>query len=292
MSKTVGFLIISILFLSCHSLVEEEFQKVDKKPVLNAVLQSDSIIKVHVSFPQRLDGLSPVFVDNASVVISSSEGWDEELFYTANGWYYSTHYAKMGVDYICKLSIPEFNIASASTILPYSTPIYDIRFIEHAGLTEEGALISSVHFTIENKPEKEMFWEVFFWEIYDNDDLMSIDFRKSEIYMTAGQDKVLLNEALPLTVFSNKFMDNSYEVTFYFSEDFVDIKNQSKFFIELRSVDKSYYNFQKQKYLYDTAGDTGLGSSVQTYPLYSNIMNGYGIFTSYSSTFEPFNYNE
>lgn len=289
MNKYVFILFLSVFFFSCHSLVKDTFEDVKKKTVLNAVLQQDSIIKVHVSFPERIDGYIPDYINDARIEVSASEGWTETLSYIANGWYYSSYFGKAGVSYTCEISVPEYETVTATTTIPEPTQIRDVRFTKHAGHTEEGMVISAIHFSIHNKSDKELYWELFFWReigLYDFE-----EWESSYIEMLPGQDKVLLNEAFPLTVFCNKRMNDTYDVTFYFSENFVDVSNMHDFYIELRSTDKSYYDYQKQKYLYDTADDTGLGSSVQTYPLYSNVTNGYGIFTSYSTAFEVFNYS-
>lgn len=291
MNRVLLFLFISVVSISCHSLVEDHFQDVDKTPVLNALIQADSIIKVHVTFPERLDSYSPHPIHDAVVVISSSENWTDTLSYEADGWYYSSYNGCEGVSYNCTLSINGYDSVTAHTSLPFSTSINNIVFTEHAGLTEEGLLISSIQFTIQNKREEDLFWELYFREKYEANDFWDEGWNISEIYMIAGQDNVLLNEAFPLTVFSNKFMDDEYTVAFYFSENYVDVKNLNDFYIELRTVDESYYKYQKQKFLYDTAEDTGLGSSVQTYPLYSNVVNGKGIFTSFSVVSEIFNYS-
>jgi hypothetical protein len=97
------------------------------------------------------------------------------------------------------------------------------------------------------------------------------------------RDSVLLAEAEPLTIFSNKKMNkDTYRVKFYIESYGSGSNPQRGYYILMLSLDESYYKYQKQLYLYEMSAYEGLGSSPQTYPLFSNVTNGLGIFTSYS----------
>jgi hypothetical protein len=53
--------------------------------------------------------------------------------------------------------------------------------------------------------------------------------------------------------------------------------------VELRSVSYNYYQFVKQKYLYELGRYPEFkAGSIQAFPLYSNVTDGYGIFAGYS----------
>jgi hypothetical protein len=54
--------------------------------------------------------------------------------------------------------------------------------------------------------------------------------------------------------------------------------------IELRTVSKEYYQFTRQKYLYETGRfpQFGIGANI-AFPLYSNVKDGFGIVAGYSS---------
>ncbi|MPM75002.1 hypothetical protein SDC9_121993 [bioreactor metagenome] len=105
------------------------------------------------------------------------------------------------------------------------------------------------------------------------------------IYMLAGQDSVLLNEANPLTCFSNiKMRKKFYKVRIYFNSRYVFDNAEAMPYIQLKSTDESYYKYVKQYYLYEMAGEINLGKGTQKYPLYSNVMNGLGVISGYSIT--------
>lgn len=296
---------IVVALAGCHSLVEDTFAAYAEKPVLNAVLQSDSIIRVNLSFTANLGDSALVFVENATVEIQSTEGWTEKLTYIDNGLYESEHIAKANETYTCRAKINGYPLVTASTTAPAPTAIGAVIFTPTASKDEEGLDVASIRFPIVNHPNRSLYWEVRMLEererynSYLRGEELSIE--KTYIYMQAGNDLVLQNEALPLTVFSNKRMTgNTYEVLFYIpwwsigmiSNGEPMINPDTEFYIELISADESYYRYKKQEYLYETSGGTGFGSSTQSYSLYSNVKNGLGIFTSFTSVRKQVEFNK
>ena len=291
----ITLLSLLTLFTGCHSLIEDTFPARQRIPVLNSVLSPDSLIRVHLSLSAALNDSLPLFIENADVEIHSTEGWTEKLVHTDNGYYTSIRTSKINETYTCQAKIEGFPLVTASTTIPPFTDFDNIIFIPTASKDEDGRDIAAVHFSIVNHTDKQHFWEVRMLReglVYDWDsksELLKI--READINMLAGNDPVLQNEALPLTVFSNKKMvGNSYEVVFYtpgwalgsYPDGKLTINESDNFYIELRSADESFYYYQKQAYLYKTSGGTGFGSATQSYALYSNVKNGLGIFTSFS----------
>jgi len=269
--------ILILLFISvaCHNLVEADLPDINKTPVLNGILIADSLLKVHVSLTASMGDSIPSPVSNALVIIKSDNKPDT-LHLIKNGWYGSTNQVLMGKTYFCTVDIPGYPQVSAVTTVPHITLVNDVKYTEITGKGDYNENISSFGFSIPNDTTKELYWEVRFK--YNND-----------FYFKADQDSVMLTEALPMNVFSNKKMKkDEYRGKFFFSNSNGGYPFRN-YFIELRSVDVSYYKYQKQLFLYQTGGYTGLGSSTQTYPLYSNVTNGYGIFTSYSAYFKSLN---
>lgn len=285
----IYYVLIILVIVSCHALVDDEFQEFEKKPVLNGVLIADSTISLQVTFSASLNDSTPLPVENA-IVILFSKGLTDTLLHDKVGWYKSDQTAMAGQLYRCVISIPGYDTVSAETIVPKPTEISNIQFTDFAGLTNEGEKISSYRVTISNDTAQSMYWDVrmieegihtmFNWDTQKLEERFFANY--FSIYMIPGKDIVMLNEASPLTIFSNQMMDeNRYDITFYYSEE---LRSGYDNYIELRSIDRSYYEFQKQYYLYYTADFDQIGSSPQNYPLYSNVTNGLGIFTAYSAT--------
>ena len=179
------------------------------------------------------------------------------------------------------------------TTVPEPTGIDSVIFTDLAGRGEEGEKISSVEFRISNNPNKKQFWEVQLVSEglksdYNFETGEWVEYFGSEneyIYMLAGQDSVLLNEANPLTVFSDSIMKmNFYSVKFYFNANYTQFGSSDIPYIMLRSVDESYYKYLKQFYIYNSASEINIGQSSQKYPLYSNVKNGLGMFSGISAS--------
>lgn len=296
MKKSSLLHIIFILFVlaSCHSPIpDESYYQYEKKAILNAVLQPDSLIKVHLSFNCGLKDTVIPLIENATVIIQAANTMKDTLRYTGKGWYESKYTAGYNVTYNCTIEIPDYPFLFASTTTPGKTIVDQIEITETANMDEEGNSITSVSFNILNSSDETKYWEIKLTNkgyVYTMDGDSIYRVKDNNIFLNAGQDEVLQNEALPLSVFSNKRMKgDTYKVTFYFTKISV---QKHDLFLELRTIDESYYYYQKDFYLYNTSGGVGLGTSPQSYPLYTNVLNGLGIFTSYTSFIQPIDLRE
>ncbi len=285
------FFILLLSFSACHTMVEDDFENFKPVPVLNGLLQADSTMRIQISLTANLSDSVPEYVDNALVIIESNANTPDTLSYTSKGWYVSDQQVKAGTTYTCKALIEGFTALSAQTTVPEVTDFDSIVFTEFAGRGTEGEKISSIEFQIHIDLSKKLFWQV---QLIAEGDHIDIDYenlkfihyygdRDLMIYMIAAQDSILLNEANPLTVFSNKKMKgNKYAAKFYVNQYSTDLDSGSDFYIVLSSIDESYYKYIKQYYIYETSEYFNLGKSPQRYPMYSNVINGYGIFTGIS----------
>lgn len=292
--KNQYFLVYISLYLilsSCHRLVEDDLKNTQLVPTMNSLLQSDSTFRVQISLSSGLSDTTPVLVSNAVVVIESNLDTPDTLLHDEKGWYVSSRLIKAGGKYSCKATIPGYPTLSAQTTVPLPTEISSVKYQKSAGRDEEGGKISSLEFTIQNDKSTSKFWQVSLISegvlaVYDFENKKWIEYFGTEykdIYMIAGQDPVLLNEANPLTLFSNKFIaGNSYKVKFYYNATYTNFNSTHKHYIILKSVDESFYQYLKQYYIYSTSGFIDIGHTAQRYPLYINVKNGLGIFTGLS----------
>ncbi|HUM89262.1 MAG TPA: hypothetical protein PKV50_07015, partial [Prolixibacteraceae bacterium] len=82
----IYYVLIIFVIVSCHALVDDEFQEFEKKPVLNGVLIADSTISLQVTFSASLNDSTPLPVENA-IVILFSKGLTDTLLHDKVGWY-------------------------------------------------------------------------------------------------------------------------------------------------------------------------------------------------------------
>lgn len=280
-------------FISCTSLVEDQFPDTKRIPVLNGCLEQAELLKVHLSFSAKLSDSVPPPVLNAQVIVESTGNSPDTLIYTKDGWYVGSKIVQAGFTYRCSVNIEGYPLLTAQTTVPEPSEIDSVVFTDLVGRSEEGEKISAIEFNINNSISKKQFWHVRListglktWYDKESDQFVHKYAEENEaIYMLAGQDSILLNEANPLSLFSNKVMkSSSYKVKFYINEGYTRFDSDESYFIELRSVDEEYYKYLKQYYIYESATYTEIGKTPQKYPLYSNVTNGLGVFYSFSAS--------
>lgn len=279
------FLVVSITVLfSCRKLVQSDFPDFKQVPTVNSVLKADSLIKVHISLASKLDTNELKGLDNAQVQLYVDDVFNELLTSTGNGFYISTTIVEASKKYKCKVDIPGYESVSCISLIPKPAHLRDIIHISVAGKDQEGMTYPAVKFTFSNTKNEKSYYEAR---------IRLIEYGSEQIAdMYNIVDPVLLNEGLLLSVFSNELItDTAYTMTINYITGSAGSSNGGTihtilypFILEIRSVSYDYYQFARQKYLYDTGRFPEFGlSSNQAFQLYSNVKNGYGIFAGYSS---------
>ena len=284
--RAYSLLLFSLLALySCRELVQDEFQEFTPVPTVNSILAVDSIVKVHVSLAGKLDTNQLVLIDNAEVLLYVDGVYKETLTLSDKGIYSSSFVVEKLKTYSCEVSIPGYKTISCSDSIPETTIISDIIHIDKAGKDEEGMTYPAITFTFTNDPAEKLYFEVV---------LRMIQYRHERVAtLETITDPVLLNEGLPIALFSNESIKgNNYSMTLNYFTGSAGSTNgepvQTTLFpliLEVRSVSSNYYHFVKQKYLYEKGRyPEFMAASTTAFPLYSNITGGYGIFAGYSVT--------
>lgn len=286
------FLIIGQLLLTstaCRKLVETDYPNFSSLPVLNSIVRAGEPLMLHVSLASKFDGNEIKGTDNAVVKLYADGEFVEDLTSLVDGEYISTIVANTLVKYQYKVHIDSFAEVSGSITLPEATPLLDLVHIAVAGQDEEGTTYPAVQFTFINQPQIPQYFEARIRLLYSDGYQDVSEFTPEILNIT---DPVLLNEGLPITVFSNELIATetytmyiNYTTGSTNSDNGINYKtNLFPFIFELRTVSKDYYLFARQKYLYNSGRFPEFGLSTNTaFPLYSNIENGYGICMGYST---------
>lgn len=273
-----------LLLYSCRKLVQSDFPHFAPVPVVNSILAADSLLKVHISIASKLDTNELKGLDNAQVQLYVDDVFKELLTSTGNGVFTSTTIVEPLKKYECRVDIPGYETVICSNSIPKPSHLWDIIHISVAGKDQEGMTYPAVKFTFSNSKNKKCYYEARIRLIEYGSEYIP------DMYNIV--DPVLLNEGLPLSIFSNDIItDTAYTMTINYvtgsygsSNGGTDHTNLYPFILEVRSVSYDYYQFARQKYLYDTGRFPEFGlSSNQAFQLYSNVKNGYGIFAGYSA---------
>lgn len=282
-----GFLFLIFILLplySCRELVQDEFPEFMPVPTINSILVVDSTIKMHVSLSGKLDTNKLVLIDNAEILLYVDGVYKETLTSFDEGMYLSSTVVEPLKTYHCEIRIPGYQTVSCSDVLPKPAIISDILHINKAGKNEEGLTYPAIKFTFKNNPAEKQYFEVVIR-------LMQYGHERSATLETIT-DPVILNEGLPIALFSNDIInDSSNTMTINYSTGSAGSSNGEPIhtnlyplILEVRSVSYNYYQYVRQLYLYEKGRyPEFLAGSITAYPLYSNILGGYGIFAGYSS---------
>jgi len=285
MKQIFLILVCGFLLISCRDLVENESPEFPPVPVINGILRAGSPVAVHVSLASKLDTTQLNGLEDAVVELYVNDEFRELMQPMSAGWFMADELVQDGVRYTCKLFIPGFEMAQASTTIPAPKSIRDIKHISIAGKDSEGMSFPGIQFTFENDPSSDLYFEARIRVFARGDERTP--------WMVTITDPVLLNEGLTISVFSNEIITEDQYTMFvtYFSGsagssgEHGEIKaTLYPFILELRSVCRDYYLFSRQKYLYDTGRwpEFGLNANI-AFPLHSNVDGGYGIFAGYST---------
>jgi len=274
-SLLIGFV---LLFSSCRDLVQSEFPAFTPVPAINSILAADSLFRVHVSLAGRIDSNQLDLIDNAEVELFIDGQFKETLDYTGQGIYSSTTIVEPLKNYVCEVAIPGFQKLSCRQSVPQAATISEIVHINQAGKDPEGFTYPAIKFTFNNNPFEKQYFEVAIKMIKHGYELQPD--------LTTITDPVLLNEGLPIALFSNELIGgDSYTMTINYltGSGGSSGTNLYPLLVELRTLSYDYYKYVRQLYLYEKGRSPDFGSGLTAFPLYSNIEGGYGIFAGYSA---------
>jgi hypothetical protein len=274
-----------LIFENCRNQVITDFEDYPAIPVVNSILVADSTISVFVSMTNKVDASQLEIIENAEVSLFCNNDFKENIVSQGEGIYSSKTIIEVEKNYSCKVSIPGYPLVQCIDSIPAPVAILKISSNSFAGIDEEGISYSSVTFTFTDNPELKNYYEAKI-KIAMNNNLSSFP-QIINIF-----DPLLLNEGLPVAVFSDELIEGrSYSMTLNFHNNYYGYSDSSGYYdvpypllLEFRSISYNYYQYVKNLYLYESGRYPDIvGGVVTAFPLYSNIENGYGIFAGYSA---------
>jgi hypothetical protein len=277
------FVVITIILTGCRELVQNEFPEFAPIPTVNSFLAADSALMVHISLAGKMDSIPLALVDEAVVKCFVNDSASGLLTPVGNGYFKSDIRMKQGSVYRIQVVVPGFPELLATDTIPERTPLTSIEHINNAGVDEEGYPFPAIRVTFPVNQDRIQYFQVIL-KINSWKDHWTIGFFKD------FSDTNLLAEGLPIAVFSTARIKSDwytlkldYSPVSYSGSNGIIRPDLDPFFVELKSISYSYYHYLRQRYLYETGRypEFSFGPN-HTFPLYSNITNGLGIFAGYS----------
>lgn len=291
MKKHLIIIAIAIFATSCRTLVTDEFDEFPNTLTVNCIPKTGNEFRVHVSRTDEINNQSLAIVENAIVELFADSIFVEQLIYEEDGLYISNSVAEPNTTYHLKVSVSDDEIVQSIQELPHLPELLNVKHISSAGVDADGLIYPAMEVTFRTNPNELEYFEIILSTVHDltrRD--QGIEIRQA--WLEKIEDKVLLNEGLPMALFSNAIIEDSvytmhlnYGVSGYSgSGEGPLIPDLNPIFVELRKVTKEYYDYRKQRYLYEQNKFPEFSvTPPSSFKLYSNVENGFGIFAGYSS---------
>lgn len=263
--------------LSCRELVQDNFADFEQVPVVNSILIANQKLTMHLSWAGKIDTTKLNIIEGATITLFENGNILETLGYSADGIYMTDSILKPQNNYYFEAHLPGYPIISGNENLPKPASLVNIRHIKEAGKNAEGVIYPALTFTIENNPQKRQYFEVVIHLLPRG--------RKHVAGLEKITDPLILDEGLPIALFSNELMEGAeYEMTLNYTTNMGDGKGMTLFplILELRSISYDYYQFVRKVYLYEQGRYPDVFDVPVGQGLFSNIQSGYGIFAGYS----------
>ncbi|MDD3859571.1 MAG: DUF4249 domain-containing protein [Bacteroidales bacterium] len=269
---------------SCREVVQNQFPENTPTPVVNSILKSDSTLVINLSYSASLNFGKIEYIENATIRFFVDDNFLETISNAEGGMYISNITVESGKKYNCEIDIPGYEIITCEAIIPTRAKIINITHKNFAYTDPEGTIFPAVEITFENNTNTSEYFEIVIkalrtdWEGEE---------RNIYAYLVGIDDPLIINEGLPIAVFSDELITDSIytmSLNYFTGGSSWNTADTYPYIIELHSINYDYYKYLKQLYLFKQAVNSdNLTGSTPPVQIYSNVENGYGIFAGYSN---------
>jgi len=284
------------LIMACEKIIDIDIPDSERKIVLNGLINPDSLIEVNISRSMSiLEDNIFLFLEDASVSLYEDNVEIGSLQYMGFGDYkLLDFYPAFGSSYRLEVESSGLKSVSAQTELPAPVPFSEIDTSSIENNWGESAL--KLSFSLQD-PQEENFYalslnathKVFDFETFELLDSLTTYQLYFEL-STSGQGNVqdLLVEDNATVYFNSKVFIADH--LFNGKEFNIDLLVEKYFFMDadtvwidvnVEHVPKAYYLYAASINKYDRTHDNPFSEPVS---VYSNVENGLGIFTGYSTS--------
>ncbi|PKP08113.1 MAG: hypothetical protein CVU09_17410 [Bacteroidetes bacterium HGW-Bacteroidetes-4] len=269
---------------------------IDSKIVVNSIYSDDSVINIWLS----TSGIITEPYNSNPTVFLVSVYENDELRYTsqANSGKLNTHIRpNVSSKYKIEVSSNSFSSVSTTDSVPSIVGITNAEFVFPIAVDEFGDYLGEAQVTFSDPVECKNYYELLINVGVNNYFTGFMDYPIT--------DPIILNEGdldyYPSSIFFSDELINgqSYTLKIKVAVGVVinseGIKPSSELYAELRSVSKNYYLYRKYltRHLYNQQMNNkdfyDYLYNGEPVDMYSNIINGYGIFAGYQSSMSKLN---
>jgi len=307
MKKLFSLLSIIVIFSSCEKDVHVDIPKKDPKLVINAILATDSVIRVTIG---KTRGVLDPFINTTGGPIASIEKYivnNISAYVYENGVMLDSlvddgsHYQfvsfhqktiKSGNTYTIKASAPGFMQAEATTSVPSQSTITDVTRIKNARTDPDGNPEDEITVKLDDPLETNFYLLQFFSGGYGYSGFgysgYCVSTTDKDIEpLGADADPFSTNscyDGSKLMMKDVNFNGRQKQVRFYINsyllQDVVQPNGQVvKPNLTVMRITEDYFKFVKSYDVYYNSSDNPFAEPSN---VYTNVKNGYGIFTAFT----------
>jgi len=283
-------ILLLFIFTSCTRIVETDINDFNDYHVINCILSADSQVVVNISKSLGLKNTQSEYEANAEIDFYINDSFHSYLTYREGGDYAADVTVEEGKEYKFVVQIPNRETFIIERKIPISSQILSIDHINNFAVNEEGISTPAIKMSIENDLTKLRFHHLLISQVYESS--FDNETTVTPIQIEELVDPLLIREGIPVLIIKNEgISDSIIDLTVNYSSENELLFNEQwvirldPLIIELRTVDKEYYELIKSQYLYEQASIPELdGSNRAAYePYHINYTEGViGLTIAYS----------
>ena len=271
MYKT-GILVLIILFASCTKDVSIDNANRESKIVVNSFFSPQGSLLVNISKSSSVLAADTFnYVNNADIELFQGGSLIGKLTYSHEGYYSLPASILPAGEYSITVSVPGMNTVTSKDTVPVQVPILSFDTVS----VNSKYLLCQVRF--QDIPNKANYYLVDVTSKYPVLNSDSVSLKYVEIIIT---DNIVENGSIGdkckrIFFADDKIQGKAYELSFLLEKGPL-LKSvpygSNTLYINLKSIGTPYYKYLKTYYEAQT----------RQMDVYSNIVNGYGIFAGYN----------
>ena len=258
--------IIMFVFSSCEKKVSLQLPLEDNQPVLNLLMNKDSMIMARVSLSNRVNLIDPVIeVKNADVNLYENGTFKEKLMpfvFSGRTWYQGKTLTKAGATYRVVANIPGYKEAVGSDHIPDTVPIEEMKFT----LAQTDG---TIRLQLRDDPAVQNYYRVRLLTISK----WGNDMQKFQLLFEAEDATLdLFNDKERREFYTTDALFNGRSPRFVFK--IKNIGSYNNLSIEITSLTYNSYNYLYSAFMAQEKNTDALSEKVV---VFNNIENGLGI---------------
>lgn len=283
-SHILPSIVFALLFIACIQEVQTEFPELEREVVVNGILEANEIAKVHLSWSGglRQEGVLNPIEDALVVLRNESTNDTDTLSHVGEGLFLGNYHVLSGSTYHLRVSIANLPDIIAREKVPFISELSNAEIIRANGVLSEGDPFASVRFEINHSTDEINYFFATLYTISGSEARYTI--------AEAPFDQVIVNEGLPLPLFSNKEMKtNPYPMQLNFAVLGSACSNSVCFYllqpmlVELQTLSPNTFRYYQQAYLHNKGRNKDFAQLLPAVVnVYSNIENGRGVLAAFA----------